>query len=408
MNKSKSIINEKNEPQKKQKVKREGSMRNKIIAACIGAALVIGLFVVVYMDYLYVAPCVTVDGESYDINDIEVRYNVYNAEAQISMDAAYAYYLGSYSSPTEYWDVEGVKDNAISIAKDATTRNLLMYKEAVKNGLSLTDEEKEKVTKEATTFYNAMSDVRKKRAKFDLDELIEYKLKVELANKYIDQVKAGYKVSNETLETPIKAEDYDEMKIKVIVAPKTDSTTDTNEEKKLDDATLAKYKAQMETYLKEAKAGKDLSELVAEDDSLIYTYTEYNLGRKETTYQALIDALEPLKDGELCDYIIEDEKAYYVAQLVNDKSTESFDSAVESAVSSKEEELFNADLNKLLEVYDVKIGSGWDKVKAGTVLVKAGEDVSEFTAGLATDTDSETGEEADGSESPITTVVPED
>lgn len=380
-------------PQKKKKANHEGNNRNKIIAACIAASLFIALIVVVAFDILYVAPAITVDGESYNVNDIEVRYNVYNAEAQVQMDAAYAYTMGAYSNVGEYWNLDGVKDNAKDIAKNASTRYLLMYKEAVKNGMTLTEEEKEDVKKKATEFYNAMSDSHKKRAKYTLDEYIEYAELMKLANKYIDQLKESYKVTNETLETPVDKKDYDEIKFKVIVAPITDAQSTDEEPTKFDDKTLATYKAKMEEYLKQAKEGKDFSELVAEEDSMIYQYMETTINRDEETYQTLIDALEPLEEGELGEYVVEDDKAYYIVEMVDKNSTESYELAVETAITTRQEELLNADLNKLLDEYNVKIGSGWDDINMGTVVVHPGDNIDEFLIDIMADEDEDAAED---------------
>ncbi len=380
MNKSKSIMNVEGAPQKKENRKEGNNKRNIIIASVIGAVVLIGLIVLVYCDYIYKSPCIYVDGESYNINDIEVRYNVYNAEAQIQMDALMGMYQGSYSDSLAYWNVDGVRDNAKDIAKKASIRYTVMYKEAVANGLSLTDEEKETVKKKATAFYDAMSSAHKKRAKFDLDDLIEYQEKITLANKYIDQIKAGYNVTNDTLETPIKAEDYDEIKFQVIVAPTTSGTSTTDEGVKLEDATLATRKAKMEEYLEKAKNGEELSELVADENRATYSYMETSLKRGVETYKTLLDALESLENGQLYSSVIDDGKAYYVVKLVDKNSTESFDSAVENAVAAKEEELFNADLNKLTEKYNVSEGSGWNDVNIGEVVLFPDESTEEFYA----------------------------
>ena len=389
-------------PQKKQQIKREGSKRNKIISSCIGAAIFIGLIVLVAFDYLYVAPCIKVDGKSYNINDILVRYNVYNYEAQLQMDAIYAQMTGSVTDVNEYWNDDNVKNTAKENAKNNAIKTLLMHKEAVKAGVSLTDEEKETEKKDAKTFYSAMSADHKKRANFSLDELTEYKLMFKLANKYIDQLKKGYNITNDKLETPIKEEDYDEIKFKLIVAPITNAQSSSDKAEKFDDKTLATYMAKMKEYLAQAKSGKDMSEIVAEEDSAIYQYMETTLLRDNETYQKVLDALEPLKNGELCDYVIEDDKAYYIVQMVDDQCKDSYNNAVTSAISSKENELLSNEVSKLMKEYNVEFGSGWDDIEIGNVVVYPGEEISEFTASSAENEE----EGADASASPDASATP--
>lgn len=409
MNKAKAIINVDNAPQKRQKKEKGQNNHFKIVAACIGAVLFLGLITLVFYDYLYVAPCITVDGDTYDVNDIEVRYNVYNAEAQVEMDALTYVNYGIYGDSEDYWAGEGIKDNAKTVAREASIRYQLMYREAVKAGLSLTDEEKATAKDTATKFYEAMSDSHKKRAKFSLDEFIEYSEVMALANKYMTQLKEGYKVTNDTLETPIKAEDYDEMKFQVITVGITNTSSDSEEAKPYDDATLKTYKEKLEGYLKEAKAGKDLSKLVAEADSNIYKYMETTLLSTDTDYQAVLDALKTLKDGEIYGKVIEDDKAYYIVKMVDKDCTDSYEQAVESAITSEEEALFNKDLNKLMTEYKVKIGSGWDDIDMGKVVVYPKDNISEFTANL--DSADEDGTEAsaspNASASPDASTAPE-
>lgn len=401
MNKSKAIIKVDNAPQKRQNNKEQNN-HMKIVAACIGVVLFLGLIILTVYDYLYVAPCITVDGDSYNINDIEVRYNVYNAEAQMEMDALAYVNFGLYSDSSEYWAKQETKDSAKNVARETSIRYQLMYREAVKAGLSLTEEEKTTSKEKATKFYEAMDDSHKKRAKFSLDELIAYSEEMALANKYIDQLKAGYKVTNDTLETPIKVEDYEEMKYQVIAVGTTHSSSSSEEAKPYDASTLKTYKEKMEGYLKEAKAGKELSTLVSKEDSNIYKYMETTILSSDTDYKAVWDALKTLKDGELYDKVIDDGKAYYIVKLVDGKCTETYDRTVKNAIATQEEALLNKDLNKLMTKYNVKVGSGWEDIEIGKVVIYPGDNISEFTVGLDSNE-----ENAQASASPEASAVPE-
>ena len=400
VNKSKQIVRVEQQGAKKRVSTQDVKQRNTIIAIGVAAVLFVAMCVMVFYDHLYEHPVFRVGDEKYYLSDVEVMYNVYMQEASTEQDskAALAYY--GWTDSDYYWSM--VKSSAKNTAVNNSVAYYVMYKEAVKNNISLTDDEKKEVTDEFTGIYDKMSETRQKRLGISKDEFVEYALKVKLATKYMESLKEGFAITQDKLDKEYKKEDYDERKVEVIYVPISKSDSQ-GSAVPLDDETKAKYMTQMEAYLKEAQDGKEMSKILAEDEET-YGYRELSYLTTDTTLdKELIDGSKLLKDGEVASKVIESDNYYYVVKMVDDNPEDAYNTDVNDAIDKKETTLLNEEIEKVKEEYKVKINSkGVEAIDFGNVAVVPGDDLSEFAD--STDDDKE---ETSSSPTPAPTASPE-
>ncbi len=144
----------------------------------------------------------------------------------------------------------------------------------------------------------------------------------------------------------------------------------------LSDKELTKAKEAMTSALEKAKSGEAFADIAKEltTDSLTITNSTLNFvkddGNAEAKYQ---EAALKLKKDALTEGIVETDTAYYVIKMVDDNSTESYDAAVQKAITDAENEAFTKKYDEIKKDYTVTENAEvWGKIVMGkTTLVEA-------------------------------------
>lgn len=391
MNNSKRVLREGDTVKKAKKRTSSGSLLPKIFIS-LGVLLVIGMIGIIGYESFHQDPLVTIDGTDYRLRDIEIMYQMYQQETTMEQtDQAYqAYGLGSY------WD--GADSNGVAYAdtaKEGAVQNMvaneLLYRKAIQEGYELTDDDKEKAQDELDSM-KKMSSYRWRKTGFSEDTLLELLQHNKIASRYYDALIESYKITEDTVKDDVNKEDYKERKYSYITVS-TKTTNENNETVEVENKD--KLKTKMDEYLKKALAGDDFAKLVSKDDSnFTYKADATFIVGKDAVDEAVETAALTLKDGEVYDGVIETDSAYYIIKMIDTDCTDSYDSAIKSAVSSAQTEEYKKDYDKLETEYNVEYhDDAISKLKFGTLTLRKGDELEEFATEEPSATPTSTGDE---------------
>jgi len=336
------------------------------------AVLVVALVVALLFDQLYKPTIMRIDGKGYNISDL--AYYFYTVESR------YNSYDSMFGGNGAYWDMtvndetgETVRDAAKNEAVKASLFYEVLYNQAVSEGYSLTEEEKKTIDENVSTFLNATippADIRKNN--FTKSYLAEILGKITLAERYRDDRIAELDIDIEEIKKDIDYEEYRQYDIETIsisVTKKTDeegNVVDLTEEEK-----QAAYDKIKDVYEK-AKTTEDWSALIPDDETdLVYkakdSFTKSDDYRFTDEIREKIMAME---NGEISD-ILEADNAYYIVRMINNNSTESYDFAVERALTEAQNNAFSDKFDKeILPKHEyVIIDKALDRYKMGSITI---------------------------------------
>lgn len=372
MNSAKKILkNEGLGTMKPLKTKEEGMLTraNKILIL-IGILLIVGVTFIVCYIQLRPREILTVTGKNAENQEItnklyytDAMYDIYTAETQYnSYESIYEQIYG-----TTYWAAENVDNagrNGSQAAKkqimDALKQREILYMEALKNKVELTEEETKKIDEDVAAAVKNMTDKQKKMAGLDEASIREALEKQAYADKYKAQVISGLGIDEEALKKGVKKEDFRQYTLQYYTIAKTETKAGESEPSKKSDADLKKAKQDIEALQKKAVNAKDFTkDLITDadndnaDDKTGISYSTHNLIETDTDFldKKTRKQVKAMKNDEVSD-VIETEDAYYVVKMVNNNDPEAYNSECEKVVSDEKEKRFK-------EKYDNDIGSAY-------------------------------------------------
>ncbi|MDO5294599.1 MAG: hypothetical protein Q4F05_17835 [bacterium] len=374
MNKSKQVVRVDDNSTKKVKVSRvDTSNLFKIIGGVLGVIAFIAACVVIGYESFHVDPVMTVEGKKYYLSDPEVKFSVYMAEASLlNQGETYGVYYGMDAASF----FEANKSSAKADALSSLEETFLMYNEAVKQGETLSDEDKTTTEEDYGKIFDKMSKKRVKRLDMTREEFIEQALKIKLAYQYMNKLVEDYGITKDNLTTPVDKANYDEREFEVIEVPLTTTNSD-SETVDVSEKDKAAYLKQMKEYLKEAQKGTELSKILSSDEKT-YTYEKKSLLTSDSSNAELMAKIKDMKNKTVYDGVIEADKAYYIVKMTNNKVTTQYDQAVENQISTEQQTKLEEDIASLKETYKLTEEKGWDAVELGTVAVYPTDSLDEF------------------------------
>lgn len=305
------------------------------------------------------------------INLDELMYYIYSIEQEGNYyDQMYQSYYGM-----GYWDTEqeeGVtmRDAAKDYVIDTAVMYEILHDKAVEAGYTLTEEEKATCVSNSDQIYEALTVDQLKVSGLMKDVIVKVYEKMTLAERYYTFITDGLDIDEKTITDSIIKEDYKQYDTKCLYVANTKYDESYNpiemtEEEK------AKAKSSIESALEKVKAGDEYDAIVAGDETVINNDLSFVKGDQTvpTEYQ---DAAVALTVGNNSG-IVETTDGYYIIQLVDDSSTESYDKAVADAISAVVTEGFDKEFEVMKKDYEVTINQEvWDTIVMGnTTTIKA-------------------------------------
>lgn len=348
--------------QKKKQPKRNPKIW--IISASILIVLLVGS---ILFDQLYQRVLLSINGDKYRQNDL--GYYFYSVEAQYD---SYVQFLGS-----RYWDMQidqtsgkTVRDQAMDEAINSALYNEVMYREAVSAGYSLNADENETIATKVTSLLTDESTKNiMKKNKFKEAYLTTNIGKITLVERYQKDLIDALDIDDEAIKAEINFEDYKQYDIEYLFV----STKDVDEEgSSVDKSEEDKKEAlsKINSYYEEAKASKDFSTILPEDEKDVVFNSDTFLDSDDKYTEDLEAKIMAMNIDEVSE-VIEAENGYYIIRMVNNASTDSYDNAVKTAITNAETEAFNPVYSDILAKYDYKInGKALQRLVMGNITIR--------------------------------------
>ncbi|HWT77022.1 MAG TPA: hypothetical protein VN258_20160 [Mobilitalea sp.] len=334
-----------------------------IIASSILVVILVGALL---FDQLYESTLLTINGEKYKLSDLS--YYFYNVESQ------YNYYDQMFGGTGSYWDMTydqtsgtTVREQARTDAINAATYNEILYKQALSEGYSLTADEKSTVSTNVDSLLkDKLTAAVKKKNNYTKAYLSNIISKTTLVSRYRQDKIDALNIDDAAIKAGVNYDDYRQYDIEYLfISTKTTDDSGNSVDMTADEKTAAYNK--IKGIYDSAKTTTDWSTLIPATETEL-TYQSSNFTPSSTTFSDdFKKMMEGMESGAISD-IYEDTTGYYIVKMTNNNSSESYDTAVKDAISSKESEEFLKAYDDIKAKYDVKVNDkALKKLTMGTV-----------------------------------------
>lgn len=397
MNSAKRISNQtiKNDNLKTDKDKGTSSQTRKkgIIISAICGVVVLFLVVMVLWENLHPKLIFTINGEKVYLSDIMVDIYM-NESTGAYMNSLYQQNYGS-----DYWSIvnddgvtnaELLKDNSIEVIM----QKYMMYHEALDNGYTLSDEEKQTAESQAKEVFDQMTSKTKNKTGISKQDIVDYYEMKALADRYKSAWIDTFDIDDVALTADIDPAQYRQYDIQYYYIPFS-GTNDSGEAVDMTDdekaAAVEELKASYDdiagladftTYVNNSSGQSNTEEgqatptpapgPTAPEGSKIKYASKSFIETDETNFDAeLLADIKKMNNEEISSKVVQDSKGCYIIKMVNNNSTERYDSECESVITSAENEKFNEEIDNLeVEKYLIEFNDDeWDKLEFGSVTI---------------------------------------
>lgn len=358
----------------KEKSRIKQGKKSNSIQIFIGLAVAVGLIVaaLVIWDRYHRDVAMTVGNEK--IYKDELMYYVFETENDAQfMDNFYKQIYGS-----GYWesaDDSGLTNSELEKLniKDQAARDIILEKEAVNSGISLTDEEAAAADETAKTLFEQMSAADRKNNGITLERLTKISRRISLGEKYEKHQIEGYDIDDEGIRAEVDKDEYRQYNIQYYSVPYV-KTDEENNEQPLGDEEIKELEKKLLDLRERAEKGEDFESLIGEDEESDITFSGIEaekVWKADTNFSDTITSvIYNMQDDEISDVIKdEDSGELYLIKMLDNNSDEAYEDEVKSRILAKEEESFtNEYIQKLLPSYSIKYkDSVWDKINLGSI-----------------------------------------
>lgn len=301
---------------------------------------------------------VTMDKAMYLIYSMEVRGN---------------YFAAYYDSPegTNYWDTlyddtRTVREAFKQETMDALIQYGVLYDCAVKNGMSLTEEEIAQNNAFVEQIKEVLTADETERGGFTTEGLREVCGWMMLAEKYYNKMTDNLNVDKEEVRKNINREEYKEYETQYLYLATAYYDDNFNICQESDDVKAA-HMAKMQDYYEQVMEGVTFEVLQNADPSLkvnTRTFLETGDGAEEAYRQAA----KALETGGIS-APVQTEYGIYLIRMINPDCTKSYEAAVNAAYESERQKAFVAAYKVLREQYEITVNEEvWGDIVFGSTV----------------------------------------
>lgn len=395
MNSSKKLLNKNNMEDKSSKTatapssrtplkgngQAEGPSTKAIVLGVICVLLVLALCIGVAAQQFKPQNVLKVGKTKFSMDDM--LYPIYERESRyLPSNELYAQYMGTTVWDTSYMGTDKQVDSSLTNAEglkqeiiNAETEYEVLYQEAVKANYELTEDEKKDAKKQAEDALKGLSWSQKFKLAISDNKLVKRFEKRILADRYKEDKKkeTDATVDEAAVKAEISAKDYRQYDIQYYSFAKTSADPTTGESKTLTDEEIAKLEKELKQLAKKAKKADDFTTLLGDKKEGDIKYAEGNFTEKDGWSAYLSDdnlkKIKAMKNNEISQVIVDETTGYHMfVKMINNNSTESYDTACEQAIETAKDEAYYSWLAELESGYEIKTyTSTWDDVTIGTV-----------------------------------------
>jgi foldase protein PrsA len=288
-----------------------------IVSAVVLVAIIIGLL----FDQFYERTVMTIDGKDYKMSDL--AYYFYTVES------TYDYYDQMFGGNGAYWDMtynedtgETVREAAKQEAVDNVLYNEILYKEALAEGYTLSDEEKTTVQSDVNTLLTStLTSSQISKNKITEAKLTAALEKIALVTRFRADKIDTFDIDDAAIKDTINYDEYKQYDIETLFISTKTTDADGNSVDMTDEEKQAAYD-KLNSYYETAKTTDDWSTLLPEDEKAV-TYSDTNFVEKTSNYDETMTAtMVAMNNGDISN-IITAADGYYVVRMKNNNSSES-------------------------------------------------------------------------------------
>lgn len=314
---------------------------------------------------------ITMDDMIYPIYEVESEYLPYNEmyESYYGTSIWEADYQGEDMSGAGISNSIGLKQRVLN----SEVEYAILYKMAVKENYKLTADEKKDAKKDAKEALKGLSWLQKMRLNVSQKNLTERFEKRALAERYRDdrQAELNKTVDEAAAIKDISKKDYRQYDVQFYYGSlnETDengASTPVSDEKKKELASKIKNIA------KQAKSAKDFTKLISDKEEDITFEEEGSFTQQEGwsyVSESNLKKVKKMKNGEISEAFLDEDAGYYVVvKMVNNNSSEAYDTACDDAIADAQDQVYQTWFDQEAEKTKYKVNTDvWTDVTLGTV-----------------------------------------
>ena len=396
MNSAKRISNKsvKTETKTNNEINEGVDKKKGLIVAGVGALAVLILVIAVLWENLHPKLIFTINGNKVYLDDMMVDIYMNEATGEY-MNQLYQQNYGS-----SYWDIvnddgytnaELVKDNCI----ESVMQKYMMYYEAVEAGLTLTDEENTEAEANATQAYEQLTADVKNKTGLTKQDFVDYNKMSILAGNYKNAWIDSFDIDDAALTAGISKEDFRQYEIQYYYIPYT-TTDESGNSVDMDDSQKKTAIAELEASYDDILSLTDFSTYISTSSSSSADASATPTPAPEVTApegtnikysskkfiesdeagsigfdEELVKTIKAMNNNDISESVVEDSKGCYIIKMVNNNSTERYETECENVITKAEEERFSEEIDNLeVEKYYIELKDNeWDRVEFGKVTI---------------------------------------
>lgn len=367
MNSSKKALKNDGKKEPKRPLAESTGMGKKIAGGVCAAILAI-VIIVVAVEGLTPKYLMEIDGEKLKKEDL--MYEIYEAES-LGAYMANMYTQFGYG-PQDYWTMDmgdgtTAQDSMKTEVIESAAETAVLYGEAKGEGYTPTEEETTKANEEADRIIEEVTAEKAKKIGLTKDYLVERLEKQAVADRYRQEKIDALDIDDEAIKAGIDYETYRGYEVEYFHV----STTTTDEEgNSVDAADKDSLKAELEAVAAKAKEIEDWSTVIDsadENQKVTYQTETFVKGDSDNYGEDFMNKVMALGNGDVSDVIEVEGDGCYVVRMKNNEAQSEYETAVEEAITNKENEEFEIIYNELYEKHSVKvIDKNWSEIVFGT------------------------------------------
>ena len=290
----------------------------------------------------------------------EAMYYIYTQEnAYSTYEQLYQMMYGfSFWTSTQ----DGVNTMSTKVKHEIVTMGAwytILAQQAQEKGFALTAEELAQIETDAQAVYDELTDAQKKKTGMTKESIQKTLEKIKLAGDYYVSVVSNYDVDRAGIRAGVSRQDYNQYNIEMleVTFSNSDGTTMEEGEQKL----LIK---KINSYVKDAEAGKDLAELLDEDETQI-RYDSTHFTNKDLGSNKMYQVAAELENGKVTTY--QSDVSYYLIRMVDNNSDEAYENEIMNQIEAAEAAIFEQEYADLVNNTKISVSRYFDKLMLGSV-----------------------------------------
>lgn len=289
-----------------------------------------------------------------------------------NMGAQYEYYYQLYYG-SGFWDMAydetgiTMRDVYKGYVMNSAVQYGILYQEALENGITLNEEEREENRDFVDQVFQAISAEELERAGFTREKLLETAEMMTYAEKYYNFLIETYGITEEDVKKEINRDEYKEYETEYLYL----STSNYDSEYKLierTEAETAENRAFMQGLLEQLKSGATMEEIKTANTGLTHT-TRTFLADTTSVDEAYVEAASALENGEYSG-VVETKYGYYIIKMLNNDCDTSYLAALDDAYGARVDEAFAKTYEELEKKYPQTVNEeAWEQIVLGQTII---------------------------------------